>query len=118
MESALSDYIDQLQAEGSSQSVAVVQQAQSLLAQIQSYASQAQSAANAAAAQTREEIINSVVLTTEQTLSDTAKSQARTNIGVLAAVEAYLVGIFKELCLENGVTQAEIDAIEAQQNAS
>lgn len=118
MESALSDYIDQLQAEGSSQSVAVVQQAQSLLAQIQSYASQAQSAANAAAAQTREEIINSVVLTTEQTLSDSAKSQARTNIGVLSAVEAYLVGIFKELCLENGVTQAEIDAIEAQQNAS
>ena len=118
MESALSDYIDQLQAEGSSQSVAVVQQAQRLLAQIQSYASQAQSAANAAAAQTREEIINSVVLTTEQTLSDSAKSQARTNIGVLSAVESYLVGIFKELCLENGATQAEIDAIEAQQNAS
>lgn len=57
-----------------------------------------------------------------QTLTETQQSQARTNIGLVQtffnkAVDAYLTPIFKELILENGGTQAEIDAIEsANQN--
>lgn len=112
METALSEYIERLQAEGSSQSVVIVQQAQALLSEIQDYASQAQAAANEAAAKTREEIIDSVVLTTEQELSTEKQSQARLNIGFKAGIEAVLVPILKELCLEYGATQAEIDALE------
>ena len=48
----------------------------------------------------------------DQTFTDAEKAQARKNIGVIAAVESYLVEMFKELCLENGATQDEIDAIE------
>lgn len=44
------------------------------------------------------------VAVTEQTLSATAKEQVYTNIG--------LIQMFKELCLANGATQTEIDALE------
>lgn len=47
-----------------------------------------------------------------QTFTESEKSTARSNIGVIAAVESYLVNILKELCLDNGATQAEIDALE------
>lgn len=119
MQSALSGYISQLQAEGSSQSQAILQQAQSLLAQIQSYASQAQEAANTAVEQTREELMSSVVLTTSQELSESKKTQARSNIGIDkpfldSSVEDYLVPIFKELVLKNGGTQADITELENQ----
>lgn len=78
------------------------------------------------------------ILYTEQPgLTEAQKNQARTNIGwaaafaasfasaiaswvsssLGAAVEAYLVPILKQLCLENGATQAEIDAIENESNS-
>jgi hypothetical protein len=57
-------------------------------------------------------IPDTVVKTSVQTLETTKQAQARKNIGVIEAVESYLVEMFKELCLENGATQAEIDAIE------
>ena len=78
------------------------------------------------------------ILYTEQSgLTEAQKGQARTNIGwaaafaasfasaiaswvsssLGAAVEAYLVPILKQLCLENGATQAEIDAIENESNS-
>ena len=76
---------------------------------------------------------DSVLLNTAQTgFSSTEKAQARTNIGAADAsdvvklseqtIEATdkeqvytnlgLIQMFKELCLENGATQAEIDALE------
>lgn len=79
------------------------------------------------------------VLYTAQTLTNAQKTQARTNLGWAAAfaasfttsiaswvadnlnskIEAYLTPIIKELILENGGTQAEIDAIESEnQNQS
>lgn len=53
----------------------------------------------------------------DQTFTDAEKAQARKNIGVIAAVESYLVEMFKELCLENGATQAEIDALENESDS-
>lgn len=76
---------------------------------------------------------DSVLLNTAQTgFSSTEKAQARTNIGAADAsdvvklseqtIEATdkeqvytnlgLIQMFKELCLENGATQIEIDALE------
>nr|DAQ09918.1 MAG TPA: hypothetical protein [Caudoviricetes sp.] len=76
---------------------------------------------------------DSVLLNTAQTgFSSTEKSQARTNIGAADAsdvvklseqtIEATdkeqvytnlgLIQMFKELCLENGATQTEIDELE------
>ena len=78
------------------------------------------------------------ILSTEQPgLTEAQKTQARTNIGWAssfstsfatsiggwvsasfgAAVEAYLVPILKQLCLENGATQAEIDALENESDS-
>lgn len=74
------------------------------------------------------------VLYTEQALTEVQKTQARTNLGWAAAfaasfatsiaawvtehfnslVEAYLVPILKQLILANGGTQADIDAIESE----
>lgn len=56
-----------------------------------------------------------------QTFSDAEKNQARTNIGLVQSffngvIAACLTPILKELILENGGTQAEIDAIENEQN--
>lgn len=76
---------------------------------------------------------DSVLLNTAQTgFSSTEKAQARTNIGAADAsdvvklseqtIEATdkeqvytnlgLIQMFKELCLENGATQTEIDALQ------
>ncbi|WP_283387701.1 collagen-like triple helix repeat-containing protein [Parasutterella excrementihominis] len=52
-----------------------------------------------------------------QTFTESEKSTARSNIGVIAAVESYLVNILKQLCLDNGATQAEIDALEAEETS-
>lgn len=51
-----------------------------------------------------------------QTFTEAEQAQARTNIGLVQtffnkAVDAYLTPIFKELILENGGTQEEIDNI-------
>lgn len=58
-----------------------------------------------------------------QTFTEAEQAQARTNIGLVQtffnkAVDAYLTPIFKELILENGGTQAEIDAIESENQNS
>lgn len=59
---------------------------------------------------------------TSQTFTEAEQTQARTNMGLVQtffnkAVEAYLTPIVKDLILDNGGTQAEIDAIEsANQN--
>ena len=45
-----------------------------------------------------------VVKLSEQTIEATEKEQVYTNLG--------LIQMFKELCLENGATQTEIDALE------
>lgn len=45
-----------------------------------------------------------VVKLSEQTIEATDKEQVYTNLG--------LIQMFKELCLENGATQTEIDALE------
>lgn len=45
-----------------------------------------------------------VVKLSEQTIDATDKEQVYTNLG--------LIQMFKELCLENGATQTEIDALE------
>lgn len=76
---------------------------------------------------------DSVLLNTAQTgFSSTEKAQARTNIGAADASDVVklseqaiaatdkeqvytnlgLIQMFKELCLENGATQTEIDALE------
>lgn len=68
-----------------------------------------------------------------QSFSDNEKEIARANIGwasgfaasisawvtasFAAAVDAYLVPILKQLCLDNGATQAEIDALEAEETS-
>lgn len=57
-----------------------------------------------------------ILYTEQNNLTDAQRAQARTNIGWAAAfaasIEAYLVPILKQLCLDNGATQAEIDALE------
>ena len=76
---------------------------------------------------------DSVLLNTAQTgFSSTEKAQARTNIGAADASDVVklseqtidatdkeqvytnlgLIQMFKELCLENGATQGEIDALQ------
>lgn len=75
--------------------------------------------------------------TVQTAITDTQRENARTNIGWAAAftasfgtaiaawvtasfnslVEAYLVPILKQLCLDNGATQAEIDALEAEETS-
>lgn len=78
------------------------------------------------------------ILYTEQSnLTDAQRAQARTNIGWATAftasfasaiaawatstlgskIEAYLVPILKQLCLDNGATQAEIDALDAEETS-
>ena len=68
-----------------------------------------------------------------QSFSDNEKEIARANIGwasgfaasisawvtasFAAAVDAYLIPILKELCLDNGATQAEIDALENESDS-
>lgn len=75
--------------------------------------------------------------TVQASITDTQKANARTNIGWAAAfaasfasaiatwatstlgskIEAYLVPILKQLCLDNGATQAEIDALENESDS-
>ena len=68
-----------------------------------------------------------ILYTEQNNLTDAQRAQARTNIGwtsgfaasisawvtssFAAAVDAYLIPILKQLCLDNGATQAEIDAL-------
>lgn len=68
-----------------------------------------------------------------QSFSDKEKEIARANIGwasgfaasisawvtasFAAAVDAYLIPILKQLCLDNGATQTEIDALEAEETS-
>ena len=53
-----------------------------------------------------------------QSLTETEQTTARNNIGFNTGVDAYLVPILEELILENGGTQAEIDAIESENQNS
>lgn len=78
-----------------------------------------------------------ILYTEQNNLTDAQRAQARTNIGwasafsssfgsaitawvtasFAAAVDAYLIPILKQLCLENGATQAEIDALEEESDS-
>ena len=78
-----------------------------------------------------------ILYTEQNNLTDAQRAQARTNIGWAAAfaasfasaiaawvtstlgskIEAYLVPILKQLCLDNGATQAEIDALENESDS-
>lgn len=78
-----------------------------------------------------------ILYTEQNNLTDAQRAQARINIGwasafsssfataitawvtasFAAAVDAYLVPILKQLCLDNGATQVEIDAIEAEETS-
>lgn len=78
-----------------------------------------------------------ILYTEQNNLTDAQRAQARTNIGWSAAftasfataisswvtasfnslVEAYLTPILKQLCLDNGATQAEIDALENESDS-
>lgn len=78
-----------------------------------------------------------ILYTEQNNLTDAQRSQARTNIGWASAfaasfasaiaawvtstlgskIEAYLVPILKQLCLDNGATQAEIDALENESDS-
>lgn len=78
-----------------------------------------------------------ILYTEQNNLTDAQRAQARTNIGwaaafaasfasaiadwvsssLGAAIEAYLVPILKQLCLDNGATQAEIDALENESDS-
>ena len=74
-----------------------------------------------------------ILYTEQNNLTDAQRAQARTNIGwasgfaasisawvtasFAAAVDAYLIPILKQLCLDNGATQAEIDALENESDS-
>ena len=78
-----------------------------------------------------------ILYTEQNNLTDAQRAQARTNIGWASAfaasfasaiaawvtstlgskIEAYLVPILKQLCLDNGATQAEIDALENESDS-
>lgn len=78
-----------------------------------------------------------ILYTEQNNLTDAQRAQARTNIGWAAAfaasfasaitawvtasfaatVDAYLIPILKQLCLDNGATQAEIDALENESDS-
>lgn len=78
-----------------------------------------------------------ILYTEQNNLTDAQRAQARTNIGWAAAfatsfasaiaawatstlgskIEAYLVPILKQLCLDNGATQDEIDALENESDS-
>ncbi|WP_279175076.1 hypothetical protein [Parasutterella excrementihominis] len=78
-----------------------------------------------------------ILYTEQNNLTDAQRAQARTNIGWATAftasfataisswvtasfnslVEAYLTPILKQLCLDNGATQDEIDALEAEETS-
>lgn len=78
-----------------------------------------------------------ILYTEQNNLTDAQRAQARTNIDWAAAfaasfasaiaawvtstlgskIEAYLVPILKQLCLDNGATQAEIDALENESDS-
>lgn len=78
-----------------------------------------------------------ILYTEQNNLTDAQRAQARTNIGWATAftasfataisswvtasfnslVDAYLIPILKELCLDNGATQAEIDALENESDS-
>jgi F0F1-type ATP synthase membrane subunit b/b' len=94
--------IQQIDDEGSSQSVYVKQEAQDLLDQITKYRDQAQNAANNAYNDALKIIDDSRVKTSEQSLSDTQKAQARTNIDAVS--ESELKAALEELIIEYGGT--------------
>lgn len=78
-----------------------------------------------------------ILYTEQNNLTDAQRAQARTNIGWATAftasfataisswvtasfnslVEAYLTPILKQLCLDNGATQDEIDALENESDS-
>ena len=78
-----------------------------------------------------------ILYTEQNNLTDAQRAQARTNIGwatafsssfgsaitawvtasFAATVDAYLIPILKQLCLDNGATQAEIDALENESDS-
>lgn len=78
-----------------------------------------------------------ILYTEQNNLTDAQRAQARTNIGWATAftasfataisswvtasfnslVEAYLTPILKQLCLDNGATQVEIDALEEESDS-
>ena len=78
-----------------------------------------------------------ILYTEQNNLTDAQRAQARTNIGwasafsssfataitawvtasFAAAVDAYFIPILKQLCLDNGATQAEIDALENESDS-
>lgn len=78
-----------------------------------------------------------ILYTEQNNLTDAQRAQARTNIGwatafaasfasaitawvtasFAASVDAYLIPILKQLCLDNGATQAEIDALEEESDS-
>lgn len=78
-----------------------------------------------------------ILYTEQNNLTDAQRAQARTNIGwaaafaasfasaitawvtasFAAAVDAYLIPILKELCLDAGATQDEIDALEEESDS-
>jgi hypothetical protein len=102
MQTNLSAMIQQIDDEGSSQSVYVKQEAQDLLDQITNYRDQAQNAANNAYNDALKMIDDSRVKTSEQSLSDTQKAQARTNINAVS--ESELKAALEELIIEYGGT--------------
>ena len=66
-----------------------------------------------------------ILYTPQENLTDEQKEQARANVGwdrgftasFAPAADAYLIPILKELCLENGATPQEIEAIENEGNS-
>ena len=78
-----------------------------------------------------------ILYTEQNNLTDAQRAQARTNIGwasafsssfataitawvtasFAAAVDAYFIPILKQLCLDNGATQDEIDALENESDS-
>lgn len=66
-----------------------------------------------------------ILYTEQNNLTDAQRAQARTNIGwaaafsssFAAAADAYLIPILKQLCLDNGATRAEIDALENESDS-
>lgn len=85
---------------------------------------------------TGEKLAGKLDFKSEQALEPTEKETAATNLGfwataistvfatydlfkakIIEIADAYLSGILKELCLENGATQAEIDALENESDS-
>ena len=85
---------------------------------------------------TGEKLADKLDFKSAQVLEPTEKETAATNLGfwataistvfatydlfkakIIEIADAYLSGILKELCLENGATQAEIDALENESDS-